>query len=65
MPFVQRSAMPSTSKSHADDIRKAHIKKIPDKILEKGDPDFVDERVHKEEKQKEEKSFLESLFGEE
>lgn len=63
--YVQRTKISAPDHSHEDDIRKLHIKKMPDKILQKGDPDFVDERKHKDEKEEkeEEKSFLESLFG--
>lgn len=42
--------------------KKHHIKKVPQKEYEKGDPNFVDERK-KSEKPKEEESFLDSLFN--
>jgi len=41
---------------------KHHIKKISKLEFEKGDPDFVDERI-KPEQPKEEKSFFDSLFN--
>ncbi|MDD2790574.1 MAG: hypothetical protein PHU40_07920 [Sulfurimonas sp.] len=41
---------------------KKHIKKVFKKEYENGDPDFVDERVKKEDDSKKEKSFLESLL---
>lgn len=62
--FLQRNIIKGPDKSHSDDIRQEHIKKMSEKMFEKGDPDFVDERKHKDEDFKEEeKSFLESLFG--
>lgn len=63
--YIQRTKISTPDHSHEYDIRKLHIKKMPDKILQKGDPDFVDERKHKNDKEneEEEKSFLESLFG--
>ena len=62
--FLQRKTTKGPDNSHSDDIRKEHVKKMSEKVFEKGDPDFVDERKHKEENEKEkEKSFLESLFG--
>ena len=63
--YVQRTKINAPDHSHEEDIRKLHVKKMPDKLLQKGDPDFVDERKHKDDKEneEEEKSFLESLFG--
>ena len=43
---------------------KKHIKKVPQEIFEKGDPNFIDERQLDDKKQKEKKSFFDSLFGE-
>jgi len=43
---------------------KRHVEKVPQEIFEKGDPNFVDERRPEDEKQKEKKSFFDSLFGE-
>jgi len=41
---------------------KKSIKRVSQSQFEKGDPDFVDERI-KTNKAKNEKSFLESLFS--
>jgi len=42
---------------------KKHIKKISQDQFEKGDPDFIDERVGEEDSTKERKSFFKSLFS--
>lgn len=64
MPFVHHNVISHPDTSHEEELHKKHIKKMPEKLLEKGDPDFVDERKHKDdEKDEKEKSFLESLFG--
>lgn len=44
-----------------EDKEKKHIVRVSDNQFEKGDPDFVDERVPAH-KLKPEKSFLSSLF---
>ncbi len=42
---------------------KKHIEKVSQEIFEKGDPDFVDERVFHDDKTKKAKSLFERIFG--
>ncbi|MBD3823348.1 MAG: hypothetical protein IE916_02425 [Epsilonproteobacteria bacterium] len=42
---------------------KKHIERVSKEIFEKGDPNFVDERINKEEPQEEKKGFLASIFS--
>jgi len=45
-----------------DDTPKKHIQRVSQREFEKGDPDFIDERISEYEPKKKE-TFFSSLFG--
>lgn len=51
-----------SSGSYVKEKIKKHIKPLSKNELQKGDPDFIDERKTPYEPKEKEKSFLESLF---
>jgi len=48
---------------YIEDKPKKHVKMVSQKEFEKGDPDFIDERISKYTKPKKSKSFFDSIFG--
>ena len=53
----------SKDSGYIDIKPKKHIKKVSQDIFEKGDPDFVDERIIHEEDHSTIKSLCDKIFG--
>ena len=62
---IPHGATGSKSNGFIKDNRpKKHIKRVSQEIFEKGDPDFIDERITPYIPKQKKKSFFEALFGE-
>ncbi|MBE0514888.1 MULTISPECIES: hypothetical protein [Sulfurimonas] len=61
---IPHGAMGSVDNGYVkEDKPKKSIKRVSQEVFEKGDPNFVDERVKPYEPQKKKKGLLESLFS--
>ena len=59
---IPHGAMGTKSNGYIKTKSKKHISKMSKEQFEKGDPDFIDQRIDKYTPKKREKSFWEGLF---